>query len=38
MLNDVLAVGVAGVVVVVIATILGAIELLWKVVAAIAGP
>ena len=38
MLNDVLAVGVASVVVVVIATILGAIELLWKAVAAMAGP
>ena len=38
MLNDVLAVGVAGAVVVVIATILGAVELLWKAVAAIAGP
>jgi len=34
MLNDVLAVGVAGAVVVVIATILGAVELLWKAVAA----
>ena len=34
MLNDVLAVGVAGVMVVVIATILGAVELLWKAVAA----
>ena len=38
MLNDVLAVGVASVVVVVIATILGGIELLWKAVAAMAGP
>ena len=38
MLNDVLAVGVAGAVVMVIATILGAVELLWKAVAAIAGP
>jgi hypothetical protein len=38
MLNDVLAVGVAGVVIVVIATILGAVELLWKAVATIAGP
>jgi len=38
MLNDVLAVGVAGAVVVVIATILGAVELLRKAVAAIAGP
>ena len=38
MLNDVLAVGVAGVMVVVIATILGAVELLWKAVDAIAGP
>ena len=37
MLNDVLAVGVAGAVVVVIATILGAVELLRKPVAAIAG-
>ena len=37
MLNDVLAVGVAGAVVVVIATILGAVELLRKSVAAIAG-
>ncbi len=36
--NDVLAVGVAGAVVVVIATILGAVELLWKAVAAMAGP
>ena len=38
MLNDVLAVCVAGAVFVVIATILGAVELLWKAVAAIAGP
>ena len=38
MLNDVLVVGVPGAVVVVIATILGAVELLWKAVAAIAGP
>jgi hypothetical protein len=38
MLNDVLAVGVAGAVVVVIAAILGAVELLRKAVAAIAGP
>ena len=38
MLNDVLAVGVAGAVVVVNATILGAVELLRKAVAAIAGP
>jgi hypothetical protein len=38
MLNDVLAVGVAGAVAVVIATILGAVELLYKAVAAIAGP
>ena len=38
MLNDVLAVGVAGAVVVVIATILGAFELLWKAVAANDGP
>jgi hypothetical protein len=38
MLNDVLAVGVAGAVVVVIATILGAVELLWKAVTAMAGP
>jgi hypothetical protein len=38
MLNDVLAVGVASAVVVVIATILGAVELLWKAVAAIGGP
>ena len=38
MLNDVLAVGVAGAVVVVIATILAAVELLRKAVAAIAGP
>ena len=37
MLNDVLAVCVAGTVVVVIATILGAVELLQKAVAAIAG-
>jgi hypothetical protein len=37
MLNDVLAVGVAGVLVVVIATILGAVELLSKAVAAMAG-
>ena len=37
MLNDVLAVCVAGAVVVVIATILGAVELLRKPVAAIAG-
>jgi hypothetical protein len=36
--NNVLAVGMAGAVVVVIATILGAVELLWKAVAAIAGP
>jgi hypothetical protein len=38
MLNDVLAVGVASAVVVVIATIFGAVELLAKAVAAIAGP
>jgi len=38
MLNDVLAAGVAGAVVVVIATILGAVELLWKAVVAIADP
>ncbi len=38
MLNNALAVGVAGAVVVVTATILGAVELLWKAVAAIAGP
>jgi hypothetical protein len=38
MLNDVLAVGVASAVVAVIATILGAVELLWKAGAAIAGP
>ncbi len=38
MLNDVLAVGVAGGVVVAIATILGAVEQLYKAVAAIAGP
>jgi len=38
MLNDVLAVGVAGAVVVVIATTLGAVELLSKAVAAMAGP
>jgi len=38
MLNDVLAVGVAGAVVVVIATILGAVGLLSKAVAAIASP
>jgi hypothetical protein len=38
MLNDVLTVGVAGAVVVVISTILGAVELLWKAVAAIADP
>jgi hypothetical protein len=37
MLNNVLAVGVAGAVIVVIATILGAVELLSKAVAAIAG-
>ena len=37
MLNDVLAVGVAGAVVVVIATILGAVELLRMPVGAIAG-
>jgi hypothetical protein len=37
MLNDVLAVCVAGAVVAVIATILGAVELLRKAVAAIAG-
>ena len=37
MLN-VLAVGVASAVVVVMATILGVVELLWKAVAAIAGP
>ena len=35
---DVLTVGVAGAVIVVIATILGAVELLWKAFAAIAGP
>ena len=38
MLNNILAVGVAGSVIVVIATILGAVELLRKAVAAIAGP
>ena len=38
MLNDVLAVCVAGAVVVVIATILGAVEVLWKAVAVIDGP
>jgi len=38
MLNNALAVGVAGAVAVVTATILGAVELLWKAVAAIAGP
>ncbi len=38
MLNNVLAVGVAGAVIVVIATILGAVELLSKAVAAIASP
>jgi hypothetical protein len=38
MLNDVLAVGVVGAVIVVIATILGAVELLSKAVGAIAGP
>ena len=38
MLNNVLAVGVAGAVIVVIATILGAVEFLSKAVAAIAGP
>jgi hypothetical protein len=38
MLNDVLAVGVAGAVVVLIATILGAVEVLWKGVAANDGP
>ena len=38
MLNNALAVGVAGAVVVVTATILGAVELLWKAVLAIAGP
>jgi len=38
MLNDVLAVCVAGAVVVVIATILGTVELLWEAVAAIADP
>ncbi len=37
MLNDVLAVCIVGAVVVVTATILGAVELLWKAVAAIAG-
>jgi len=37
MLNDVLAVCVAGMVVLVIATILGAVELLRKAVAAVAG-
>jgi multisubunit Na+/H+ antiporter MnhB subunit len=37
MLNDVLAVGVAGKVVVVIATILGAVELLREAVVAVAG-
>ena len=37
MLNDVLALFIAGAVVVVIATILGAVERLWKAVAAIAG-
>jgi hypothetical protein len=37
MLNDVLALCIAGAVVVVIATILGAVERLWKAVAAIAG-
>jgi hypothetical protein len=35
MLNDVLAVSVACAVVVVLATILGAVEVLWKAVAAI---
>jgi hypothetical protein len=38
MLNDVLAVGVAGAVVVLIATILGVVEVLWKGVAANDGP
>ena len=38
MLNDVLAVGVAGAMAVVIATILGAVELLRKAVAANDGP
>ena len=38
MLNDVLAVGVAGAVVVVIATILGAVEVLWKAVPVIDDP
>ena len=38
MLNNVLAVGVAGAVVMVIATILSAVELMRKAVAAIAGP
>jgi hypothetical protein len=38
MLNDVLAVGVACAVIVVIATILGVVKLLSKAVAAIAGP
>jgi hypothetical protein len=37
MLNDVLEVGGAGAVGVVTATLLGAVELLWKAVAAIAG-
>ena len=37
MLNDVLALCIAGAVVVVIATILGAVERLWKAVAAIVG-
>ncbi len=37
MLNDILAVCVAGALLVVIATILGAVELLRKAVAAIAG-
>ena len=37
MLNDVLALCLAGAVVVVIATILGVVELLWKAVAAIVG-
>ena len=37
MLNDVLALCIAGAVVVVIGTILGVVELLWKAVAAIVG-
>jgi hypothetical protein len=37
MLNDVLAMCIVGAVVVVIATILGAVDRLWKAVAAIVG-